>query len=447
MSNIQELKAESLTKKWKALLEEKSLPKIKDSWKKKVTAVLLENQEKWLQQQARQGGPASLLQEAPANQAGAGLGHTGNPQMQGYDPVLIGMLRRSVPNLIAFDICGVQPMNAPTGLIFYLKSRYETQSGDEALFDEAVTTFSSKEDAPTEVHTPLGTVLPQADADALSTGRALSTAEGESLGNGVDPDIAEMAFSIERIDVVAGSRKLAAGYSHELAQDLQAVHGLSARDELARILATELLAEQNRELVRIIYNNAVLGAQHNVQVPGTFNLDVDSNGRWSVERFKGLMFQLEREANAIAIATRRGKGNILICSSDVASALSMAGRLDVFDNLKDELAVDDTGNTFVGVLNGRFKVFIDPYVAPASSHYAVVGYKGALPYDAGLFWCPYIPLQMVQVMDPRSFQPRMGFQTRYGIKANPFATPQGVVGNAGFNQNIYYRKLAIANLM
>lgn len=451
MSDQRELKFKPLLEKWDPILNNKDLPRIKDSWKRKVTAVLLENQERQLIQDSRSGAASGLLQEAPANQVGAGLGTVGNPQMQGYDPVLIGMLRRSVPNLIAFDICGVQPMNAPTGLIFYMKSRYETQAGDEALFDEAVTTFSSEDDPPAQTHAPapLQNIFPQADANALSTGRPLSTGDGEALGNGVAPDIAEMAFSIERIAVEAGTRKLAAGYTHELAQDLQAVHGLSARDELARILSTELLAEQNREIVRIIYNNAVLGAQDNTAVAGTFNLDVDSNGRWSVERFKGLMFQLEREANAIAKATRRGKGNIIICSSDVASALSMAGRLDVFDNLKDELNVDDTGSTFAGVLNGRFKVFVDPYVGvpSAGSHYAVVGYKGSLPYDAGLFFCPYVPLQMVQAMDPRSFQPRMGFQTRYGIKANPFATANGVVGAAGWNQNIYYRKLRIDNLM
>lgn len=446
MAALTELRTKELVQKWKPILEHEKLPKIRDSYKKQVTAVLLENQENFLMTQARQGAP-TMLMEAPANQAGAGLGYNGNANMQGYDPVLISMLRRSVPNLIAFDICGVQPMNAPSGMIFYLKSRYENQIGAEAQFDEAITTHSSIDNPPTETHTALGDVLPQADANALSTGRPLSTADGESLGNGVDPDIAEMAFSIERVVVEAGTRKLAAGYSHELAQDLQAVHGLNARDELARILSTELLAEINREVVRIVYNNAVPGAQHNVAAAGTFNLDVDSNGRWMVERFKGLMFQLEREANAIAKATRRGRGNIIITSSDVASALSMAGRLDTFNNLEDNLNVDDTGNTFVGVLNGKYKVFVDPYVPVSSNNYFVVGYKGSIPYDAGLFYCPYVPLQLVQAMDPRSFQPRMGFQTRYGLKANPFATPGGIVGNAAWNQNIYYRKVNVANLM
>jgi hypothetical protein len=446
MAELTELRTKELVQKWKPILEHEKLPKIRDSYKKQVTAILLENQEKFLKKQVAQGAPTQLLTETPANQAGAGLGYVGNPQMQGYDPVLISMLRRAVPNLIAFDICGVQPMNAPTGMVFYLKARYGNQSGAEAQFDEAITTFSSKDDAPTATHTPLGDVLPQANANALSTGRALQTAEGEALGNGVDPDIAEMAFSIERVVVEAGTRKLAAGYTFELAQDLQAVHGINARDELSRILSTELLAEINREVVRIVYNNAVPGAQHNVDSAGTFNLDIDSNGRWMVERFKGLMFQLEREANAIAKATRRGRGNIIITSSDVASALTMAGKLDVFSNLQDNLNVDDTGNTFVGVLNGKYKVFVDPYVPVSANNYFVVGYKGSIPYDAGLFYCPYVPLQMVQAMDPRSFQPRMGFQTRYGMIANPFATPNGVVGNAAFNQNIYYRKVNVANL-
>jgi hypothetical protein len=444
MAELTELRTKELVQKWKPILEHEKLPKIRDSYKKQVCAVLLENQENFLRKQPR--GAPSMLLETPANQAGAGLGYNGNPNMQGYDPTLISMLRRAVPNLIAFDICGVQPMNAPSGMVFYLKTKYSTQGGAEAQFDEAITTHSSIDNAPTETHTPLGDVLPQADANALSTGRALSTAAGEALGNGVDPDIAEMAFSIERVVVEAGTRKLAAGYSHELAQDLQAVHGLNAKDELARILSTELLAELNREVVRLVYNNAVPGAQHNVATPGVFNLDVDSNGRWMVERFKGLMFQLEREANAIAKATRRGRGNIIITSSDVASALSMAGRLDTFDNLQDNLNVDDTGNTFVGVLNGRYKVFVDPYVPVSATNYFVVGYKGSIPYDAGIFYCPYVPLQMVQAMDPRSFQPRMGFQTRYGIIANPFATPNGIVGNAAWNQNIYYRKVRVDNL-
>ena len=446
MAGVNELRYRELTEKWKPILEHDKLPKIKDQYKKQVTAVLLENQEKFLREQASQGAPTQLLTEAPANQAGAGLGYVGNPNMQGYDPTLISMLRRAVPNLIAFDFCGVQPMNSPSGMIFYMKAKYTSQVGPEAQFNEANTTFSSKDNPPTETHNALGDVLPQADANALSTGRGLSVAEAEALGDGVAPDIAEMSFSIERVVVEATSRKLAAGYSFELAQDLQSVHGLSARDELARILSTELLAEINREIVRIVYNNAVPGAQHNVAVPGQYNLDVDTNGRWMVERFKGLMFQLEREANAVAKATRRGRGNVIVTSSDVASALSMAGRLDVATNLQDNLNVDDTGNTFVGVLNGKYKVFVDPYVPASSNNYFVLGYKGALPYDAGLFYCPYVPLQMVQALDPRSFQPRMGFQTRYGLKANPFAVANGAVGNAAFNQNIYYRKVQVLNL-
>lgn len=439
-------KTENLQQKWAALLEHKALDPISDPYKKAVMTVLLENQETQNKADGTSGYAVidkQDLQEVHAN-ASAGFPNN-NANLQGYDPVLISLVRRAMPNLIAFDVVGVQPMQAPTGLIFAMRSKYTSQGGTEALFNEANTNFSGAA-TPAQAGTE---PLPQANNASYIAGTGLDTADGEALGDGVAPEFAEMAFSIEKVSVEAKTRALKAEYTMEIAQDLKAVHGLDAETELANILSAEILAEINREVVRTIYNNAVPGAQHNVTTAGTFDLDTDSNGRWSVEKFKGLMFQIERDANAIAKATRRGRGNILITSSDVASALSMTGLLDSAPALKDNLQVDDTGNTFVGVLNGRFKVFIDPYVPSSSTNYYVVGYKGSNQYDAGLFYCPYVPLQMVRAVGENSFQPKIGFKTRYGLVSNPFATAAGTgaTGQAAWNQNIYYRKVRVTNLM
>ena len=420
-----------LQKKWKEILEHKDLAPIKDSYRKGIVATLLENEVKALEEDRSMG--FALNEAAPANSSGA---FPANPNLKGYDPVLISLVRRAMPNLVAFDVCGVQAMSAPTGLIFAMKSRYSSQGGSEALFNEADTDFSG-----TGTHSGLDPM------DAASTrGSGMSTADGEALGDGVGPDFAQMAFSIDKVTVTAKTRALRAEYTMEIQQDLKAVHGLDAETELANILATEILAEINREVMRLIYNNAKAGAQSLTTTPGIFDLDTDSNGRWLVEKFKGLMFQIEREANGIAKETRRGKGNILITSSDVASALSMAGLLDIGTNLKDNLNVDDTGNTFVGVLNGRYKVFVDPYVPQTATNHFVVGYKGSNPYDAGLFYCPYVPLQMVRAVDPRSFQPKIGFKTRYGLVSNPFANSAGD-GSLVAGANVYYRKVQVDNLM
>ena len=437
--------SEELQTKWAPVLEHEDMPKITDNYRSAVTAILLENQEQALREQS--------LQEAPAN-AGAGLGSGTN--IGSYDPVLISLVRRSMPNLIAYDICGVQPMTGPTGLIFAMYAKYSTQAGAEALFDEANTAFSS---------TAAGGILPTgADSHAgahsilatAETGSGMDTSDAEGLGDGTaNQEIAEMAFSIDKVTVTAKSRALKAEYTVELAQDLKAIHGLDAETELANILSAEILAEINREVVRSVNKTATSGATTNTATSGEFDLDVDANGRWSVERFKGLMFQLEREANQIAKATRRGKGNMIICSSDIASALSMAGLLDHTPALKDNLQVDDTGNTFAGVLNGRFKVFVDPYFTSDGTEYFTVGYKGSSAYDAGLFYCPYVPLQMVRAVGENSFQPKIGFKTRYGLVANPFATTGGAgtvdlndgVAVTSANRNIYYRSVLVRNLM
>jgi hypothetical protein len=443
------MSVENLIKKWAPVLDHSDLPGIQGSHKRSVTAQLLENQEIACRQDAQGSGgyrnQTSLLSEAaPANNMGASSSTAGDGSIDIYDPVLISLVRRAAPNLIAYDICGVQPMTGPTGLIFAMRSRYKTQGGTEALFDEANTAFPSTAQSQTGAS--------PADLSAgteYTRGTGFTTAQAEALGDGSGQGFQEMAFSIEKIAVTARSRALKAEYTMELAQDLKAVHGLDAEQELANILSTEILAEINREVVRTINLSATVGAQENVTTAGTFNLDVDSNGRWSVEKFKGLMFQLEREANAIAKATRRGKGNVLLCSSDVASALQMAGVLDYTPALaSNNLNVDDTGNTFVGVLNGRFKVYIDPYFAATSgTHYATVGYKGTSAFDAGLFYCPYVPLQMVRAVGQDTFQPKIGFKTRYGMVANPFAT-SAADGTISFsNKNIYYRRIAITNLM
>ena len=425
-------------KKWAPLLEDASFARIDNDVKRDTTAVVLENTLKALQEDGSATSLTSLL-ETHTNAAGTG-GFTGAASaggpVAGYDPILISLVRRAMPNLIAYDIAGVQPMTGPTGLVFAMRSRYASQSGAEAFYGEANTAFSG-----TGTHT--GTV-----PGTLATGTAMPTASAEALGSipGTN-DFAEMAFSIEKVTVEAKSRALKAEYTTELAQDLKAVHGLNAEAELANILSSEIIVEINRELVRSIWTSAVTGAAETA-TPGTFDLDVDANGRWSVEKFKGLMFQIDREANAIAKATRRGKGNIVICSSDVASALQMAGVLDYTPalNSNNNINVDDTGNTFAGVLNGRYRVYIDPY---AAAQYLVVGYKGASSFDAGIFYCPYVPMQMVRAVGEHSFQPKIGFKTRYGMVANPFAGGAAIPGNGAItaNSNVYYRKIIVTNLM
>ena len=433
---------EDLQQKWQPIIEHNDLPEIGDSHKKSVTAVCLENTEKSLKENAG-FAPNSLLAEAPANATGSSVDN--------YDPVLISLVRRAMPNLVAYDLVGVQPMTGPTGLIFAMRSRYTSQSGSESFYNEANTTFSAQggSDANTFGQGMKGE-QPSGDSNTYNFTGGMETANAEALGDGGGTNFAEMAFSIEKVSVEAKSRALKAEYSMELAQDLKAIHGLDAETELANILSTEILAEINREVVRSINLTAVTGAQQNTTTAGTFDLDVDSNGRWMVEKFKGLMFQIERDANVIARETRRGKGNVLLCSSDVASALQMAGVLDYTPALNsNNLQVDDTGNTFAGVLNGRIKVYIDPYFTPQSSvHYMTVGYKGSSAFDAGLFYCPYVPLQMVRAVGEDTFQPKIGFKTRYGMVANPFA--QGTTAGLGAlaeNSNKYYRRVLISNIM
>ena len=451
--------SETYEKKWQPVLEHPDLPKITDSYRRAVTATILENQER-----AQKEDAAFLYEAAPTNSTGSSVAN--------WDPILISLVRRAMPNLIAYDIAGVQPMTGPTGLIFAMRSRYTSQTGAEAMFNEADTDFSSRNAAGDSTFPGVGgagssaqagtnpAVLNDSPAGAYTTGTGMSTATAEALGDSGSNAFAEMAFSIEKSTVTARSRALKAEYTMELAQDLKAIHGLDAETELANILSAEILAEINREVVRTIYSVAEKGASANTgtvntTTEGIFDLDTDSNGRWSVERFKGLMFQVEREANAIAQRTRRGKGNILITSSDVASALQMAGVLDYTPALNNNLSVDDTGNTFAGVLNGRFRVYIDPYSANnTASQYFIVGYKGTSPYDAGIFYCPYVPLQMVRAVGQDTFQPKIGFKTRYGLVANPFAQTGAISGAAtavndagNLNSNRYYRRVKVANLM
>jgi hypothetical protein len=436
---------QALVEKWGPILEHTNFNPIKDSHKRAVTATILENTERALLESGdRQLAQSSLLMEQPTNDVGTGGFSSGSAAAgptAGYDPVLISLVRRAMPNLIAYDIAGVQPMTGPTGLIFAMRSKYTNQAGQEAFYNEAATAFSG---AGTQTGAPIPAGMDPANTAIFDTGTGMSTTAAEALGDGNGTNFAEMAFSIEKVSVTAVSRALKAEYTTELAQDLRAVHGLDAETELSNILQSEILVEINRELVRTIYSNAVTGAA-STATPGTFDLDVDANGRWSVEKFKGLMFQIEQEANAIAKATRRGKGNIVICSSDVASALQMAGVLDYTPALNSNaLEVDDTGNTFAGVLNGRYRVYIDPY---AGNNYMVVGYKGSSSFDAGIFYCPYVPLQMVRAVGENSFQPKIGFKTRYGMVANPFA--KGAVQGLGAlesNSNVYYRRVRVTNL-
>ena len=440
--------SENLQEKWQPVLQHPDLPEIKDNYKKAVTSIILENQEKAMKEDA-----AFLSEAAPTNST-AGT-------VQNYDPILISLVRRAMPNLIAYDVCSVQPMTGPTGLIFAMKSRLGSSGGTEALFNEPDTTHSA-DDAAGDLNslTMTGTnpaVLNNSSPGSYITGGAdygsttgggMTTAEGEALGDAAANSFAEMAFSIEKSTVTAKSRALKAEYTMELAQDLKAIHGLDAETELSNILSSEILAEINREVIRTIYISAKKGASVNTTTAGIFDLDTDSNGRWSVEKFKGLMFQIERDANVIAQETRRGKGNMIITSSDVASALQMAGVLDYAPALNNNLQVDDTGNTFAGVLNGRYKVYIDPYAANnAASQYYVVGYKGTSPYDAGIFYCPYVPLQMVRAVGENTFQPKIGFKTRYGVAQNPFATSSATDVVPGANDNTYYRRVQVANIM
>lgn len=420
---------EDLLKKWEPVLEHPEFAEIKDPYKKKVTAILLENQDRDMEE-ARSGGYGSLTETTNV---------TGG--VEKFDPVLISMIRRSMPNLIAFDVMGVQPMSGPSGLIFAMKSHYSTQGGTEALFNEADTEFSGvAADAAST-----GQAAQDFFDAAYSAGNGFDVADAEQLGTGAPAgDFAEMAMSIDKVSVSAKSRALKAEYTMELAQDLKAIHNLDAESELANILSSEIMAEINREMIRKINMTATIGAA-DTQVPGTFDLDLDASGRWSVEKFKGLLFQIERDANAIAKATRRGKGNVLICSSDVASALQMAGVLDYNPALQNSLQVDDTGSTFAGVLNGRYKVYIDPYIS--GLEYYTLGYKGSSAYDAGIFYCPYVPLQMVRAMGENTFQPKIGFKTRYGLVANPFATAAGDGAVDSAKKNLYYRAVKVDNLL
>ena len=467
---MQMFNAEQLQEKWAPLLDAEGVEPIKDSHRKMVTAVLLENQEKFLNEEKQ-----FLYEATPtnsANAAGASGGFSGSATptgpTAGFDPVLISLIRRSMPNLVAYDLAGVQPMNGPTGLIFAMRSRYTNQSGTEAFFNEADTAFSGQDDGNdetagfTDVAAGFGTGTNPAGTNpgllnpvgtavtaSYGVGQGMVTGDAENLGSGANDHFNEMAFSIEKVTVTAKSRALKAEYSLELAQDLKAIHGLNAEAELANILSTEILAEINREVIRTIYKIAEQGAAANTATGGIFDLDVDSNGRWSVEKFKGLLFQIERDANAIAQRTRRGKGNMILCSAAVASALTMAGVLDYTPALNANLNVDDTGNTFAGTLQGKYRVYIDPYSANvAANQYYVVGYKGSSPYDAGLFYCPYVPLQMVRAVGENTFQPKIGFKTRYGIVANPFSegTDQGS-GRLLANANRYYRRVRVDNLM
>ena len=430
---------EHLQEKWQPVLNHPDLPEIKDPYRRAVTTVILENQEKAMREDSE------FLREAtPANATGSAIAN--------WDPILISLVRRAMPSLIAYDVCGVQPMTGPTGLIFAMKARYTSQSGTEALFNEANTGFAG-------TGTQLGTdVLKALSAATYTTGVGMATSAAEALGNSTaGTQFAQMAFSIEKATVTAKSRALKAEYTMELAQDLKAIHGLDAETELANILSSEILAEINREVIRTIYANAKVGAFQNTTTAGIFDLDTDSNGRWSVERWKGLMFAIERDANVIARDTRRGKGNIILTSADVASALTMAGLLDYQSALSDNLNVDSTGNTFAGTLNGRFKVYVDPYAnmlvpyansGATAAQYYVVGYKGTSPYDAGLFYCPYVPLQMVRAVGESSFQPKIGFKTRYGMQVNPFAQSSAQTDGAGSrNSNVYYRRVQVNNLM
>ena len=468
--------ANALTEKWAPVLGHEGAGAIKDNYRKAVTAVLLENTENQLREERGMVNEASTvgaISAAGGNALGGSGLTTKTGGLAGFDPVMISLIRRAAPNLVAYDICGVQPMSGPTGLIFAMKSHYNNRSGAEALYNEPDTNFSGNQQGPAAYSDPVSPLGDGGTTDANpallndATGGGTTAAnyerqggliprdEAETLGSGTGNLFNEMDFSIEKTAVTAKTRALRAEYTLELAQDLKAIHGLDAEQELANLLSSEILAEINREVVRTVYTVAKSGAQNNVANQGVFDLDVDSNGRWSVEKFKGLMFQIERDANAIAQETRRGKGNFIITSADVASALAMSGTLDYSSGLTGAGGpsvgeVDDTGNLLVGTMNGRIRVYVDPYSANVSNtHYYVVGYKGSSPYDAGLFYCPYVPLQMLRSIDPETFQPKIGFKTRYGMVANPFvlngSTPDAEA--LTHNKNQYYRRVRVANLM
>ena len=452
-----QMNTQQLQEKWSPVLDHEALPKITDRYKRAVTAVLLENQEIATREQRVAEGNVGLLTEA------APVNNISGSNIDTYDPVLISLVRRAAPNLIAYDICGVQPMSGPTGLIFAMKSNYVEDDGitvgGEALFGEAITEHSASDsgdvvggidDADTPETDPFANDY-AADTNAVT---AMTTAKAEALGgtNQATDYFREMAFTIEKTSVEAKSRALKAEYTTELAQDLKAVHGLDAESELSNILSTEILAEINREIIRRVLTVAKLGALNNTATDGTFDLDTDSNGRWSVEKFKGLHFQIERDANVIATETRRGRGNIIIASADVVAALSMTGSLDTGGAVSGGTLADDgiTGNTLVGTLNGKYKVYVDPYYSATDQEFIMVGYKGSSPYDAGLFYCPYVPLQMVRATGEQTFQPKIGFKTRYGLVSNPFVeasagTPDQSTLTANVNQ--YYRKFKVTNLM
>jgi hypothetical protein len=465
-----------LQEKWAPVLGHKDLPEIKDAYRRQVVATLLENQERAIREEH------GMLNEVAVNSLGAGtvspagsaLSSSNTAGLAGFDPILISLIRRSMPNLVAYDIAGVQPMSGPTGLIFAMRARYENQNGAEALYYEPDAGFSGGSDASAgayNVRSAAGSggdaegnnpaVLNDGSPGTYERGTTSLTRENSEVLGEAGTLFREMAFSIEKTSVTAKTRALKAEYTLELAQDLKAIHGLDAEQELANILSSEILAEINREIIRTVYTVALPGAQNDVATQGTFDLDIDSNGRWMAEKFKGLLFQIQRDANAIGQLTRRGKGNFMICSADVASAMSMAGMLDYAPALNTSLNVDDTGNVFAGVLQGGIRVYIDPFGAPiysqsqAAKHYYVMGYKGTSPYDAGLFYCPYVPLQMVRSINPDTFQPKIGFKTRYGMVSNPFvsttnsggiagATPDGSALTANTNQ--YYRRVKVINL-
>ena len=445
---------DKLIEKWSPVLEEESSGKIMDHHRKAVTAAVLENQEIAFREEA------GMLAESPTNGNFAVTGASSGVTGANWNPVLIALVRRAMPNLMAYDLAGVQPMTGPTGLIFAMKSRYKTTrggatSGDEALFNEAITPFSG-DSSVSQSGGPSGlagvsdtdndsSIVDSGSVYVPTVGGGMPTENAEALGDGIQSDFAEMGFTIEKATVTAKSRALKAEYSLELAQDLKAIHGLDAETELANILSTEILAEINREIVRTINSQAKIGCrQAGIQTAGIFDLSTDADGRWSVEKFKGLLVQLEREANVIAKETRRGKGNVVICSSDVATALAASGMLDYAPAISANLQVDDTGNTFAGVLNGRTRVYIDPY---AVADYVTVGYKGTNPYDAGVFYCPYVPLQMVRAVGENDFQPRIGFKTRYGMASNPFVGSTAADGLATARTNQYYRIFRVDNIL
>ncbi len=444
---------DQLIEKWSPVLNEESAGAITDHHKKAVTAAILENQERAMMEE-RSASAGFLTEDAPTNSTQGGA----NP-LANWDPVLISLVRRAMPNLMAYDLCGVQPMAGPTGLIFAMKSRYNgmgPNGAPETFFDEVETRFSGLDgdlNQPSDgsgmsgfegARDANGDPLPGTGRVLDTAGRPMSTQDAEALGR--TGTFQEMGFSIDKATVTAKSRALKAEYSLELAQDLKAIHGLDAETELANILSTEILAEINREIIRTINTQAKLGAQtSNVTSPGIFDLSTDADGRWSAEKFKGLVVQLDRESNVIARETRRGKGNIVVCSSDVATALAASGMLDYTPAMNTSLSIDDTGNTFAGTLNGRLRVFIDPY---ATTNYVTVGYKGTNPYDAGMFYCPYVPLQMVKAVGEDDFQPRIGFKTRYGMVANPFVTASptsDIDTTKGLNQ--YYRIFRVDNIL